>query len=226
MELNSDFSRRAQVRDADNPWRASPSPGVERKMLDRIGDEVARATTIVRFAEGSAFAPHTHGGGEEFIVLDGVFQDEHADYPPGSYVRNPPTSAHTPRSEPGCTIFVKLWQMQPGDRTHVVVNMNTIAPTADDTRPGVSMAVLYQDNQEEVRKEVWAPGAQVDLEAAGGAEILLLSGSLIEGEQRFVARDWVRLPEGASAHFTAGEDGAEIWIKTGHLIHARAPKAA
>ena len=74
--------------------------GVERRMLDRIGDEVARATSIVRYAAGSRFSPHTHGGGEEFLVLDGVFQDEHGDYPAGSYVRNPPTSRHTPGSRP------------------------------------------------------------------------------------------------------------------------------
>ena len=119
MELNADFSIRVAARAAELPWQASPMAGVERRMLDRIGDEVARATTIVRFAPGSAFAPHTHDGGEEFIVLEGVFQDEHGDYPAGSYVRNPPTSSHTPASAPGCTIFVKLWQFRPEDRTHL-----------------------------------------------------------------------------------------------------------
>jgi hypothetical protein len=58
-------------------------------MLDRIGDEVARATSIVRDAPASHFSAHTHGGGEEFLMLDGVFQDEHGDYPAGSYIRNP-----------------------------------------------------------------------------------------------------------------------------------------
>jgi len=88
-------------------------------MLDRIGDEVARATTIVRYAPNSHFSSHVHSGGEEFIVLEGVFQDEHGDFPAGSYVRNPPTSSHTPGSEPGCVIFVKLWQYDLDDRTPV-----------------------------------------------------------------------------------------------------------
>jgi anti-sigma factor ChrR (cupin superfamily) len=79
-------------------------------MLDRIGDEVVRATSIVRYAPGSHFSAHTHGGGEEFFVLNGVFQDEHGDYPVGSYVRNPPTSSHVPGSDLGCVIFVKLWR--------------------------------------------------------------------------------------------------------------------
>src|SRR5438046_1035028 len=94
-------------------------PGIERRMLDRIGGEVASATSIVRYAVQSRFSPHTHGGGEEFLVLEGVFQDEHGDYPAGTYVRNPPTSRHTPGSESGCIIFVKLWQFDPADRTRV-----------------------------------------------------------------------------------------------------------
>src|SRR6201993_3091070 len=117
MNLNSDFAARAAVHAGRLDWTPSPIPGVDRRMLDRIGDEVARATSIVRYAPHSRFPSHTHGGGEEFLVLDGVFQDEHGDYPAGTYVRNPPTSSHTPGSQPGCTIFVKLWQFDPSDRT-------------------------------------------------------------------------------------------------------------
>ena len=76
MGLNSDFGVRAAVHSADIPWVASPMPGVDRRMLDRIGDEVARATSIVRYAPGSKFSSHVHTGGEEFLVLDGVFQDD------------------------------------------------------------------------------------------------------------------------------------------------------
>lgn len=116
MKLNADFSERVVVRFDETPWVASPAAGVERKMLDRIGDEVARATTIVRFAPGSAFAAHTHGGGEEYLVLSGVFQDETGDFPVGSYVRNPPTSRHTPAAEEGAVILVKLHQFDSDDR--------------------------------------------------------------------------------------------------------------
>ena len=70
MRLNADFAKRVVVRPEDRDWVASPSGGVERCMLDRIGDEVARATSLVRFAPGSQFDAHTHGGGEEFFVLD------------------------------------------------------------------------------------------------------------------------------------------------------------
>src|SRR5262252_1743256 len=105
MKLNADFSRRAVVHAGGLDWVASPMPGGHRRMVDRIGDEVARATSIVRYAPASHF-PHVHDGGEEFLVLEGTFQDEHGDYPVGSYVRNPPTLSHTSGSSAGCTILV------------------------------------------------------------------------------------------------------------------------
>jgi len=98
MHLNADFTKRAVVHAATLDWKVSPMPGVERRMLDRIGDEVARATSIVRYAPESRFSPHVHDGGEVF-VLEGVFQDEHGDFPAGCYVRNPPQSRHTPGSK-------------------------------------------------------------------------------------------------------------------------------
>ena len=119
MKIAADFSKRVVVHSETLPWVASPMAGVDRRALDRVGDEVARATTIVRYAPGSEFSPHVHTGGEEFVVLEGVFQDEHGDFPTGSYIRNPPQSKHKPGSENGCVIFVKLWQFQPDDRTHV-----------------------------------------------------------------------------------------------------------
>ena len=138
MELNAEFSERVVVHSDQIDWVASPMVGVDRRMLDRIGGEVARATTIVRYAPNSVFSEHTHTGGEEFIVLDGVFSDEHGDYPVGSYIRNPPTSAHTPGSEPGCSIFVKLWQFAPDDRTQVKIDMNKMEAIPAAGRAGVS----------------------------------------------------------------------------------------
>nr|WP_245419771.1 cupin domain-containing protein [Phyllobacterium salinisoli] len=81
MRINDDLSRSAIVHASLQDWMQSPAPGVERRMLFRIGDEKARATSIVRYVPGSAFARHVHSGGEEFLVLDGVFQDEGGDYP-------------------------------------------------------------------------------------------------------------------------------------------------
>src|SRR6478735_897629 len=197
MKINADFSRRVAVHAARLPWIASPMAGVERRMLDRIGDEVARATSIVRYAPESRFSPHTHGGGEEFLVLEGVFQDEHGDFPAGSYIRNPPTSSHTPGSLPGCTIFVKLWQFDLDDRTNLRLDTTTMSYVPDPERAGVELMPLFQDARESVRLERWAPNAEIILPVPGGIELLVLDGEFSEDGDSFVAQSWLRLPAGA-----------------------------
>ncbi|MBA4096231.1 MAG: cupin [Rhodospirillum sp.] len=219
MELNADFSQRAAVHAAKLPWTPSPMAGVHRRMLDRIGDEVARATSIVRYAPHSHFSPHTHGGGEEFLVLDGVFQDEHGDYPAGSYVRNPPTTRHTPGSEPGCVIFVKLWQFDPHDRTEVRIETDKTAFKPAPGRPGIEIMPLFKDAREEVYLERWAPEASIELALPQGAEFLVLSGSFKERGESFAEQSWLRLPAKATLRAKAGADGCRVWVKTGHLAN-------
>jgi hypothetical protein len=223
MELNADFTKRVVMHGDAIAWQASPIQGVSRRMLDRIGDEVARATSIVRYDPHSKFSPHVHGGGEEFIVLDGVFQDEHGDFPAGSYIRNPPQSRHTPGSEPGCTILVKLWQFDPADRSHVRIDLNKIGAVADAERPGVAVTPLFLDPREDVRVERWAPGAEVSVDADGGAELFVLDGGFEEGGEGFRRHSWLRLPIGAKTTAKAGPAGARLWIKTGHLRFVSAP---
>ncbi len=222
MELNADFSKRVVVHSKNEPWRASPMPGVDRRMLDRIGDEVARATSIVRYAPGSKFSAHTHTGGEEFIVLDGTFQDEHGDYPTGTYVRNPPTTSHTPGSDEGCTIFVKLWQFDPEDRTQFRKDM--AAELRRDTH-GVFAAELHRDDREVVTYYEARLGSPISIEADGGIELLVLGGSLEERGDLLTEGAWLRLPEGDHLYATVGSEGARFWVKTGHLKHAMAPSS-
>jgi ChrR Cupin-like domain len=226
MNLNSDFSARAAVHSARLDWTPSPIPRVDRRMLDRIGDEVARATSIVRYAPHSHFSAHTHGGGEEFLVLDGVFQDEHGDYPAGTYVRNPPTSRHTPGSEPGCTIFVKLWQFDPDDRTELRVDTLALAFATAPCRPGVEWAPLFENACERVRLERWAPEAVIEMPAQGGIELLVLDGSFTEAGEKFTRDSWLRLPAGSRLRASAGPGGCKVWVKSDHLARAlRFPSA-
>ena len=226
MNLNSDFGVRAAAHAGRLDWTPSPIPGVDRRMLDRIGAEVARATSIVRYAPGSRFSPHTHGGGEEFLVLDGVFQDEHGDFPAGSYIRNPPTTRHTPGSGPGCTIFVKLWQFDPDDRTALRLDTGSGAYATDPGRPGVEAMHLFEDAREQVRLERWAPGAPVIRLAPGGIELLVLDGGFVESEEAFTAQSWLRLPAGATLQAVAGAEGCRVWLKAGHLAAVQAVPAA
>jgi hypothetical protein len=223
MKINADFDQRVVVHAAQLPWVDSPVPGVQRRMLDRIGAEVARATSLVRYAPNSTFTAHTHGGGEEFIVLDGVFQDERGDYPAGTYVRNPPTSRHTPGSASGCVIFVKLWQFAPEDRETVVIDMNSHQARPDAGRPGVSVMPLFQDLRETVQLEVWQPGTQIEVTYADGAELLVLEGSFVCEADSLAALSWLRLPTGGHLSAKAGRAGARVWVKQGHLRFVQAP---
>jgi anti-sigma factor ChrR (cupin superfamily) len=213
MELNADFTKRAVMHGATMPWQASPIPGVERKMLDRIGDEVARATTIVRYAPNSQFSPHTHGGGEEFLVLAGVFQDEHGDYPVGTYVRNPPTSRHTPGSVSGCIILVKLWQFDPGDRTQVTLNTTQHSYIADLVRPGVRKLRLFADERETVQLERWEANASIELLAPNGLEIFVIQGGFHECGEVFQSYSWLRLPPDSQLLAQSGPEGCHLWLK-------------
>ncbi|MFK7744238.1 MAG: cupin domain-containing protein [Roseobacter sp.] len=221
MELNANFESRVSVHAAKNPWVASPMVGVDRRMLDRLGDEVARATSIVRYAPGSRFSPHVHTGGEEFFVLEGVFQDEHGDYPAGTYVRNPPTTSHTPGSEEGCVIFVKLWQFDMQDRTQFSVDTTGDGYVA--IAEGIRRMALHKDTLEEVYTEQWAPGVSAVLDAAQGLEVLVLEGSFVDEKEHFEQQSWLRLPVGTSCSVTAGPNGAKVWVKRNHLAQVPTP---
>ena len=201
-------------------------PGVDRRMLDRLGGEVARATSIVRYAPNSAFSPHVHTGGEEFFVLDGVFQDEHGDFPAGSYIRNPPQSRHTPGSADGCTIFVKLWQFDLDDRRHVNLDTSRAAFVTAVERPGVEVMSLFEDDREAVSLERWQAGALIDFDARDGLEVLVLDGSFIEGGETFQELSWLRLPKQGKARALAGPAGTRVWVKRGHLATTPAAPVA
>lgn len=216
MHIRSDFSRREVVRPQDYEWVNSPAGGVDRMMLDRIGDEVARATTIVRFAPGSRFDAHTHGGGEEFLVLDGVFSDETGDFPAGSYVRNPIGTSHSPHTDPGCTILVKLHQFAPDDTAQVAIDTGTAA-FSPGSAPGLSEAVLHETPGELVRLVRFAPGSVAPGHVhAGGEEVFVLEGTYSDENGHYPQGSWVRSPHG-SRHTPRSDEGCLLWIKTGHL---------
>jgi quercetin dioxygenase-like cupin family protein len=226
MQFNADLTLRATVHAAQQPWLASPLPGVERRMLHRLGQEVAQATSIVRYAPGSSFSAHTHTGGEEYLVLDGVFEDEQGRYPAGSYVRNPRGTRHTPSAPQGATILVKLWQFDPQDQVQLQVQTADVPPKADPQRPGVQFKRLFASAQEDVRLETWGPHTPVELDLPGGAEFFLLDGSFSEGGEVFAAHSWLRLPCGSQLRAQAGAQGATVWIKQGHLAHWQTPPAS
>ena len=221
--INTDFSRRVVIDTNALPWVPSPQAGVERRMLDRIGAEVARATSLVRYAPRSVFPAHTHELGEEFLVLEGVFSDERGDYPAGTYVRNPPDSRHSPRTAPGCIIFVKLRQMTNAERDRVVVDSSTATWEPGDAA-GHTRLVLYSSGEtssdasgERVTMERLLEGVALPAgECRGGEEIFLLSGDLVDESASYGAGTWIRNPP-AYRRSLHSVNGATFWSKRGHL---------
>jgi anti-sigma factor ChrR (cupin superfamily) len=216
MKINADLSERAVVYSEDLPWVDSPLPGVQRRMLERDGAEVARATSVVRYAPDSSFDAHTHGGGEEFLVLEGVFSDEHGDFGPGMYVRNPPGSRHTPRSATGCTILVKLRQMDPDDREYVRID-TAAAPWQPGPVDGAAVMPLFERAGEKVALWKLAPGTRLEPhDHPGGEEIFVLDGVLEDELERYPKGAWLRNPPGSS-HQPFSPEGCLLYVKTGHL---------
>lgn len=211
MLLNADFSRRAIV-DADSyRWAASPQPGVERVMLDRVGGEDGRATSIVRYAARAAYPAHRHPGGEEILVLSGVFSEGDQHYPAGWYLRNPPGSSHQPSSHGGTLIFVKLWQMAPGETAPV--RIDTRQPSAWRREGGRQVCPLFSDAAETVSLQRLGPRQAIFDGAIAAAEVLVLSGALSVGGRLYRHGSWIRLPAGLHPDLVAGAPGATVYLK-------------
>ncbi len=217
-QINTDFSQRIVIQPEDYRWVDSPMPGVERMMLDRMGDEIARATSIVRYEPFSEFSSHTHTGGEEFVVLDGVFSDEHQSYGKGCYVRNPIGTSHTPKiGKEGATIFVKLQQFDEADTQQKVIDTQT-----QSWRPGLvdglSVMPLHEFGSEHVALVKWAPNTQFNAHQHwGGEEIFVLKGTFHDEHGSYPQGSWLRSPHLSRHKPFTKENGALIYVKTGHL---------
>ncbi|MBT9312762.1 cupin domain-containing protein [Leptothoe kymatousa] len=216
MKLHTDYRQRVVVHTDSLPWVDSPMAGVQRQMLERDGEEVARATSMVRYAPDSYFSAHTHGGGEEFLVLSGVFSDEHGDFPPGTYVRNPVGSSHTPYSKEGATILVKLQQMDPADQQQVTIDTNN-TPFVPGLIPGLQVLPLHSFGTEQVALVKWAPHTKFQTHRHwGGEEIFVVEGTFADEQGVYPKGTWLRNPPN-SVHTPFSEEGCLIYVKTGHL---------
>jgi anti-sigma factor ChrR (cupin superfamily) len=217
--IRADFEQRVVVLPEAESWAQSPTAGVERRMLDRIGDEVARATSIVRFGPNTVFPEHVHGGGEELFVLQGLFIDEHGEYPAGTYVRNPAGSKHAPRAgNDGSTLLVKLRQFAVDDARRVVVHTTT-ADWLPGSASGLSVMPLHEFGEERVALVGWAPHTRFHRHSHwGGEEIYVLDGVFHDEHGDYPTGSWIRSPH-LSTHtpFTASES-TTIFVKVGHLL--------
>lgn len=216
MKLHTDLKLRVTVDSTSAPWIASPVNGVERKLLERDGDELARATSLVRYAPRTRFSPHRHELGEEFLVLDGVFQDEHGQYPAGTYVKNPAGSEHSPFTESGCTLFVKLRHLDPADDDRVIIDTKS-AQWHQGLVPGLKVMPLASFGSSHTALVRWAPGTYFNPHRHfGGEEIFVVEGVFEDEHGRYPQGFWLRSPH-MSAHQPFSAEGCTILVKTGHL---------
>jgi anti-sigma factor ChrR (cupin superfamily) len=218
VELRADLARREVVRPGGEVWARWPKGSTERCVLERIGDELVRETSIVRHAAGARFSAHTNGEGEEFLVLAGSVHDDAGDYPDGTYVRNPIGTAHARSVGPdGTVLFVKLNQFNPADTRRVVIDTRG-ACWHQGLVPGLTVLPLHEYGPEHVALVRWAPSTRFMLHHHwGGEEILVLDGMFADEHGAYPKGSWLRSPH-LSAHdpFT-GSHGALIYVKTGHL---------
>jgi anti-sigma factor ChrR (cupin superfamily) len=103
--MQPDDTQRVVINTREAAWLPGLVEGLSVMPLSEFKGE---HTALVRWQPGTRFNPHRHYGGEEILVLDGVFQDEFGDYGAGMWLRSPHLSVHQPFSEPGCTILVKV----------------------------------------------------------------------------------------------------------------------
>ena len=214
-DIRSDFVSAAIQTPETHEWIASPQAGVDRVMLDRVGDEVAVATSLVRYRAGSSFPDHDHALGEEYIVLDGEFGDEHGRYPHGSYVRNPPGTHHAPFSDPGCVIFVKLRQFDMDDQRQCVMSLGAELPSK-----GWVATELHRYAAEVVQEIAAAADVEVELPAASYIqEMLVLEGEVVWQGQRLATNGWLRVPAGSELVVTTRKP-SRLFTKTRPVYRA------
>lgn len=171
----------------------------------------------MRFQPGSEFPEHGHPGGEEFLVLDGVFSDETGDYPAGTYVRNPDGTRHQPFTRDGATLFVKLRQFAPDDRIQTVIDTRS-AQFQPGLVPGLSVLPLHSHGYESAALVRWAPNTQFNAHRHwGGEEILVLEGVFHDEHGAYPKGSWLRSPHLSQHTPFTKEEGALIYVKTGHL---------
>jgi anti-sigma factor ChrR (cupin superfamily) len=218
-DVNPDLTQRVVIETAGMRWESSPSGTVWRKPLYRRGGESGPVTSLVRYAPGGAFPEHAHPEGEEILVLDGVFSDEHGDYPAGTFLMNPHGSRHSPHSNPGCTLFVRLRQYPGNDRPRLVADTSA----TDGWRPGLvdglSVRPLYSQGgyPETVALVRWTPGTHFQRHTHwGGEEILVLEGELADEKGRYPQGTWIRSPH-MSQHTPFSEQGCLIYVRVGGL---------
>lgn len=221
QQLHTDLSERIAIDTAAMVWTPSPGGHVLRKRLHLQGPaEAGQVTSVVRYPAGARFPAHDHPQGEEILVLEGVFSDEHGDWPQGTYLLNPEGFRHAPFSEQGCTLFVKLRQYPGTDRLHQTVQSNDL-PWLQSVRKNTRWKKLYTQPPytDSMRIEHWESPAELgQINFSQGAELLILNGSFNDDFGEYPTHSWLRIPVGG-ALIPRSNGACELYIKEGGFTY-------
>jgi len=87
-------------------WEPGEIDGIECKPLySQQGYE--DSMMLERWSAGFTAKHRDYPDGAEVFVLDGEFQDDAGTHPAGTWTRFPKDAAHSPRTNTGCTIYLK-----------------------------------------------------------------------------------------------------------------------
>lgn len=209
--INVDISQAVHMQGSAMDWQMSPSQTISRKRFHLNGaTESGQVTSLVKYEPGAQFPRHEHPGGEEILVLSGVFSDEQGDWQAGTYLLNPEGFAHAPYSREGCELFVKLRQY-PGD-DHLALPLASLEAVEEG---GVKQRLLH--TSEGVSTSiVELPAAETLAQTyIGGCEGFVLegAGALHIGEATWLlsSHDWFRSPPGHSIRLESA--GIRLYLK-------------
>ncbi len=216
--LNQNFNEKVVIEAANASSVNSPCDGVTRTLLERNNySEYAISTTLVQFEPNSSFEKHEHEFGEELLVLEGTFSDEHGDYPAGTYIRNPHGTSHSPFSKDGCKLLVKLRQFDIRDTRKVVVDTNE-EKWFPGLVNGLFVMPLHNFEYENTALVKWNPNTKFNFhQHHGGEEIFVLNGTFYDEYGNYPKYTWIRSPHMSKHKPFTKDDGALIFVKTGHL---------
>lgn len=217
--LNQNFHEKVVMQSSQFEPVSSPCDGVIRTLLERSEDsEYAISTTLVEFQPDSRFDEHIHDHGEELFVIEGTFSDEFGDYPEGTYIRNPNGTKHSPFSENGCKLFVKLRQFNNKDDKKIIINTNE-QPWLPGLVKGLEVMPLHNFEHENTALVKWDKNTQFNFhQHFGGEEILVLNGTFYDEFGSYPKLTWIRNPHMSKHTPYTLDDGALIFVKTGHLL--------
>lgn len=194
-----------------------------RKRVHLVGPaEAGQVTSVVRYEPNSRFPSHDHPDGEEILVLEGVFSDEHGDWLAGTFLLNPEGFRHTPFSKPGCVLFVKLRQFPGRDRRHVVLDTHAL-PWEPGATAGVTHKRLYEQTgfADVIGLERWAAQTdRGDVSYPEGAELFVLEGEFTDEYGTYSKGYWLRFPPN-SAHHPRTTEGCTLYVKRSGFPYLR-----